>query len=93
VSAIGSVGIGLWVASDIGRMMDGVADAIATSSVEIAATVDQQERTANQQAAAVSQTSTTMDELGASSQNTVQQAQSAAAGARQALKLAADLSL
>ena len=87
VSAIGSLAIGLWLASDIGRMMDGVADAIATSSVEIATTIDQQERTASQQAAAVSQTSITMEELGASSQTTAQQAQSAAAGARQALKL------
>lgn len=87
VSAIGSFAIGLWVASDIGRMMNGVADAIATSSVKITATVDQQERTASQQAAAVSQTSITMDELGASSQTTAQQAQSAATGARQALKL------
>lgn len=87
LSAISSFTIGLWIASDIGQMMNQAADAIATSSREIGATVELQECTASQQAIAVNQTTITMDELGASSKATVQQAESAAAGARQAMAL------
>lgn len=87
LSALGSLSIGLWVSSDIARMMNQAADAIASSSVEIVAAVEQQERSASKQATAVNQTTITMDELGASSQATVQQAEFAAAGARQALTL------
>ncbi len=64
------------------------ASAIASSSTEIAATVEQQERTVSQQAASVNQTTTTMDELGVSFQQSAQQAEASAAGARQALFLA-----
>lgn len=62
--------------------------AISTTSNEIAATVEQQERTITQQAAAVNQTTTTMDELGASSRASAEQAEASAAGTRQALMLA-----
>lgn len=88
LSAAGSLSIGLWIASDIGQMMNQAADAITSPSTEIAATVEQQERTASQQAVAVNQTTITMDELGASSRASAQQAESAATGAHQALKLA-----
>ncbi|MCL1468308.1 methyl-accepting chemotaxis protein [Argonema galeatum] len=68
------------------RIYEAIA-AIASSATEIAATVDQQERTAAQQASAVNQTTTTMDELNASSQGSSQQAEVAAAGAHLILTL------
>ncbi|MBW4574367.1 MAG: hypothetical protein KME08_03695, partial [Aphanothece sp. CMT-3BRIN-NPC111] len=61
--------------------------AISTSSHEIAATVEQQERATAMQAASVNQTTTTIDELGASSRTSAEQAEVAAAGAAQVLAL------
>jgi methyl-accepting chemotaxis protein len=88
LSVLGSLGIGLAIASKIAQMMNRTVVAIAQSSSEIVATVEQQESTTSQQAAAVNQTTITMDELGASSKSTAQQAESAALGALQALNLA-----
>ena len=61
---------------------------VTASSSGIAVTVEEQERMASQQAAAVNQTTTTMDELGASSRQSAEQAEASATGARQALALA-----
>lgn len=78
-----------WViSSGVARTINQTANAITTSSAEIAVTAEQQERMASQQAAAVNETTTTMDELGASSRATAEQAEGAAAAARQALALA-----
>ncbi|MCU0546664.1 MAG: methyl-accepting chemotaxis protein [Oscillatoriaceae cyanobacterium Prado104] len=88
LSVLGSLSIGLIVASKIAKMINQTVAAIAKSSVEIVATVEQQESTIGHQAAAVNQTTITMDELGASSKSTAQQAESAATGAMQALNLA-----
>lgn len=62
--------------------------AISTSSFEIATTVEQQERTITQQASAVNQTTTTMDELDAFSRQSAEQAEASAAEAHRALSLA-----
>jgi len=75
------------IAKPLGNKISGIVNSIVSSSTEIAATVEQQERTAGQQAVAVSQTTTTMDELGASSRQSAEQAEAAAAGARQVLSL------
>lgn len=88
LSAILSIAIGLWIASIISKAVNQTVNMIASSSTEIAATVEEQERTVSQQAASVNQTTTTMDELGASSQQSAEQAEASAAGARQALGLA-----
>lgn len=78
-----------WViSSGIARTIDRAISSIAISSSQIAATVEQQERMASQQAASVNQTTTTMDELGASSRATAQQIETAAMQAMQALNLA-----
>ncbi|MEB3309803.1 MAG: methyl-accepting chemotaxis protein [Snowella sp.] len=61
---------------------------ITSSASEIAATMEEQERTANLQAASVSETTTTMDELGASSRQSEEQAESAAQAASEVLQLA-----
>jgi len=79
--------IALFISDKIIRPINQVANTIANSSREIAATVEQQERTAAQQSASVNQTTITMDELGASSQQSAHQAQAAAEAARQALSI------
>lgn len=82
-SAIAALGI----SSGISRTIEQAVSRIANSSTEIAATLEQQERTTALAASAVNQTTTTMDELEASSRQSAEQAQSSAAGARQALHL------
>ena len=87
LSAILAIIIALWLTSRLSKVLTESVSAIASSSTEIAATVEQQERIATQQSASVNQTTTTMDELGASSQQSAQQAQAGAESARQALKI------
>ncbi|MEG4572821.1 methyl-accepting chemotaxis protein [Microcoleus sp. N3A4] len=81
-------GIAWLISSGIVGTIDRAISSIATSSTEIAATVEEQERMASQQAASVNQTTTTMDQLGASSRATSQQIETAASQAMQALTLA-----
>ncbi|MEO1399748.1 MAG: methyl-accepting chemotaxis protein [Cyanobacteria bacterium J06635_1] len=59
---------------------------ITTASSEIAVTVTQQERIANQQAASVNQTTTTMDEIEVSSRQSAEQANVAMMSAKRALE-------
>lgn len=61
---------------------------ITSVSAEIATTMEEQERTASLQAASVNETTTTMDELRASSHQSEEQAQSAAQAAQEVLHLA-----
>ncbi len=76
------------IAGGVAGTINQAINAIATSSTEIATTVEEQERMATQQATSVHETTTTMDELGASSQVTAEQIETAVAQARQALSLA-----
>ncbi|MEH2379923.1 MAG: methyl-accepting chemotaxis protein [Nostoc sp.] len=89
---LGAILLGLFLSNKIAKPLTGkiaeIVQTMAASTNEIAAAVEQQERTATRQAASVNQTTITIDELGASSQQSAQQAESAAAGARQALTLA-----
>ncbi|MEM9163123.1 MAG: methyl-accepting chemotaxis protein [Cyanobacteria bacterium P01_F01_bin.4] len=59
---------------------------VTTASSEIAVTVTQQERIANQQAASVNETTTTMDEIEASSRQSAEQANAAMISAKRALE-------
>lgn len=72
----------------ISKKVSQVLSKITASSTEIAVTMEQQERMASQQAVSVHQTTSTIDELGASSSATALQAETVAGGARQALLLA-----
>ncbi len=83
-----AITIALVISSGITRTINQAVHAIASSTTEIAATIEQQERTATQQATAVHQTTTTMDELGNSSRQSAEQAEVAAAGAQKVLLLA-----
>ncbi|MEH1937098.1 MAG: methyl-accepting chemotaxis protein [Nostoc sp.] len=87
LSLVLSILIGIWVISRTSRQMNASASAIAISTTEIVTTIEQQERATIQQASSVSQTTTTMDELGASSRQSAEQAEASAAGARQVLLL------
>lgn len=83
-----AIPLGLWIASRITQAINESVSAIATSSTEIAATIEEQERAASQQASAVHQTTTTIDELGVSSRQSAQQAEMSARGAQEALEKA-----
>ncbi|WP_448572238.1 methyl-accepting chemotaxis protein [Trichothermofontia sp.] len=80
--------IGTLVIRRASQQMNEAASVIASSTTEIASSIEEQERSSSHQAASVSQTTTTMDELGASSRQSAEQAEAAAAGAQQALGLA-----
>ncbi len=75
------------IAKPLGAKIASIVNAIVSSSTEIAVTVEQQERIASQQAVSVNQTTTTMDELSASSRQSAEQAETAANGAKQVLTL------
>lgn len=84
----GSLVFGNMIASAITDDVKKAVLNLTASSSEIAATMEQQERTANLQAASVSETTTTMDELGASSRQSEEQAESASQAAQEVLQLA-----
>jgi Methyl-accepting chemotaxis protein (MCP) signalling domain/Cache domain len=88
LTALVASGLAVLFANRTTKLIQGIASSIASSSTEIAATVEQQERTVSGQASSVNQTTTTMDELGASSRQSAEQAEASAAGASQALNLA-----
>ncbi|HAC65243.1 MAG TPA: methyl-accepting chemotaxis protein [Cyanothece sp. UBA12306] len=79
--------LGVIIANRVSKNINESAQVITSASSEIAATVDQQERTASLQAASVNETTTTMDELGASSRQSTEQADAAANAAQEVLKL------
>lgn len=79
--------IGFWLASQIANQVNQIASKIASSSSEIAATVEQQERVALQQSSSVNETTTTMDQLNAAARLSAQQAETAVVGAQQVLTL------
>jgi len=95
----GALALGIWLLSRITENINKAVTIIASSSMQIMGTTEQQSRIASQQAISVNETSATMDELGVSSQQSAQQTQAASVAAQQALNLteegnhAVDLSL
>lgn len=80
-----AAGIGYWLVRNIShRVAVGIA-ALASTSTEIASTVEQHERSAANQASSVNETTTTMDELNYSSRQSAEQADAVADMAKQAL--------
>jgi methyl-accepting chemotaxis protein len=77
----------IFISREVIKPIDWVAAQIGSSSSEILSTVEEQERTARNQAAAANQTNATMDELAASSRQCAEQAETAAREARAALSL------
>lgn len=82
---------GVWlIINNISKTLKNFVSMIASASSEIAATVEQQERTIVQQSASVNETTTTVEELGASSRQSAEQADTSAAGAKEALGVTGD---
>lgn len=79
-----AVVIALWLAASISRKITANASQLSAASVEIAATIDEHERTASQQSAAANETSATITELSVSSRQSAEQAANAAAVAEKA---------
>ena len=75
---ISAVIIGFFVASRIARTINIAISAAASTSTEIAATIAQHERTANQQSAMTNEMTTTLEELSVSSRQSSDQSTSAA---------------
>ena len=92
IGLVGGTGLsfflGNMIAAAIAKDVKMAVSEVSAASNEIAATMEQQERTASLQAASVSETTTTMDELGASSQQSQEQAEAAAQAAQEVLALA-----
>lgn len=83
-----AIALGVFLSNAIAQSINAMIRLVASSSTEISATLQQQESTIAQQASSVNQTATTIGELGASSQQSAEQAEASAAGAHQALTLA-----
>ncbi|AYH42096.1 methyl-accepting chemotaxis protein [Azoarcus sp. DN11] len=83
-----AVGIGRALAARSTRTISESVARMGTASTEMAATVDEHERTVTQQVAAVSEVSATVEELGMSARQSASQAESSAAAALEALELA-----
>jgi methyl-accepting chemotaxis protein len=87
IASATTIAMGWLISSWIIQKLQQSARNITASSSEIAATVEEQERIAHQQAASVNETTTTMDELEASFRQSAEQAKAAAIAAREALAL------
>jgi methyl-accepting chemotaxis protein len=76
----------LWyVSSRIINSLSNAVNTLTSASTQIASTIDEHERIASQQSAAVNQTSTTTNELGSSSRLSSEQAESTGADTRLAI--------
>ncbi|MGQ4649808.1 methyl-accepting chemotaxis protein [Lyngbya aestuarii] len=80
--------LGIFRGRQLVNLIKQVVSGISTSSQQIFSTLEQQERVASQQAASVSETTTTMDELEASCRQAAEQARAAAMSAQQVLQMA-----
>ena len=80
-----SVAIGAWLAARISRSIGEAIAGMSTSSSEIAAPVEEHERVVTQQAAAMNETTSTVEELGISARQSAAQTESMAGAANQSL--------
>jgi methyl-accepting chemotaxis protein len=74
----------------VAKTLTGSTTTLASTSSQIASAVEQQERYLAEQAASVNETTTTIEELGASSRQAAEQADASAAGAQQAIAISGD---
>jgi hypothetical protein len=81
-------GLGFLVKRSITNTLNETAGTLSSTSIELASTMEQQERTALSQSAAVNETTTTMDELDASFTQTGELVKTAAEKAEQSLAVA-----
>jgi methyl-accepting chemotaxis protein len=82
-----AISLGTLLSQSLSKPISRTVNAIASTAAEMAATVEQYERVTAQQAAAVNETTATMDELEASFRQSAEQAEVSATKAHQALTL------
>ncbi|MBO3461605.1 methyl-accepting chemotaxis protein [Aetokthonos hydrillicola Thurmond2011] len=87
VSVAAGISISFYVVRWIMQPINEAANAVSTSSTNIAATILQQERTIVQQSASVNQTTATVEQVGAFATESAKQAETSAEGVQQALTL------
>ena len=87
---IAGLGMGTLLSRSIARTLQETVTILSSTSSELASTIEEQERTAMHQSAAVHQTTTTMDELDASFTQTADMVKTAADTARQSMAVADD---
>jgi hypothetical protein len=85
-----AIGLGIVLSFSLSNPISGAVHSIVSTATEMAATVEQYERVTAHQAAAVNETTATMDELEASFRQSAEQAEVATTRARQALTLTED---
>ena len=85
-----TIGLSLFLSNRVTKFIKQMAETIVNSSSNIVDTVEMQEVTVNIQANSAIETSTTVNQLGAVSLQSAEQAEASATGARQALALAED---
>lgn len=85
-----AIALATFIASRTSHSIHEAIAGLSSSSAEIAATVEQHERTAAQQAASVNETTATMEELDASARQSDEQATAAAEAAKESLRLTED---
>jgi methyl-accepting chemotaxis protein len=83
--------VAIWViVQQVAKTLTNSTTTLASTSTQIASAVEQQERYLSEQAASVNETTTTIEELGASSRQAAEQADASAAGAQQAISISGD---
>ncbi|MEM9136997.1 MAG: methyl-accepting chemotaxis protein, partial [Cyanobacteria bacterium P01_F01_bin.42] len=82
LAALGGV---LFVFSKASGLLQGTVGTVATSSSQIASTIEEQERILAEQATSVNETTTTVEELGASTRQAAMQADASSTSAQEAL--------
>ena len=85
-----AIGTGIHLSRSLSKPISSAVNSIASTAAEMAVTVEQYERVTAHQAAAVTETTATMDELEASFRQSAEQAEVATTKARQALTLTED---
>ncbi|MBF0462331.1 MAG: MCP four helix bundle domain-containing protein [Magnetococcales bacterium] len=88
VVMVGCAGLGLWLSRTIRVPLQTAVQMLSSASSQMAASINQQERVVSQQSVAMTETTTTMEELDMSSRQAAEQAVRAATGAQEALDLA-----
>ncbi|MDB9312604.1 methyl-accepting chemotaxis protein [Spirulina sp. CS-785/01] len=88
IGPLTAIALGWSLSRGIVNSLSEIINIIASSSMQIVASVEQQERVADEQAISVNQTTATMDELRTSSQQSAQQAGAGLDNAHQVLNVA-----
>ncbi|EKU99044.1 methyl-accepting chemotaxis protein [Leptolyngbya sp. PCC 7375] len=84
---VAGLGFILWLVLRTSRLLQTSIASVADSSSDIAATVEAQEQAVTEQTSSVTQTTSTIEDLGAASLQAAQKADTSATGAREALNL------